>query len=183
MGVLTDYFIADDQQLAHAFAGWFTVAHEPVETEATNPFTGGPQIMRNWPPKEPVGVGGNGGVADIRHLSHVQMKRIDHVKLATLYNLLTGVTLEQVLEDLCKPALIDPTSEETGFSEVPTALATSLRHPDDGALEELAKKWQQTEEMELDQFTVEDCLEVLQELRGLARKMEANQRMYLYWSL
>ena len=88
MGVLTDYFVADEQQLAETFAGWYTVASEPVEMEVTNPFTGQLQTVQDWPRREPIGQGEVQDFIDIRHLPHVQMKRIDHVKLATLQQIL-----------------------------------------------------------------------------------------------
>lgn len=183
MGVLTDFFVANDQQLAAVFTGWLRVADKPVERQVKNPFTGQSQIAREWPPQGPVGAGELAEIPDVRQLPHVELKRIDHVKLARLHELLTGKPLRETLDVLMKPALVHPSKQETGLHELPRELTTAICELPEHALETIAAKWQQTEEMELDGMTVGHCAEVLRLLRGLTSRIESDQRTYLKWSL
>ena len=183
MSTLTDYFIADAQQLAIVFAGWLTVVNEPVAREVKNPFTGQTQRVRVWPPGKPVSNAEPAHSPDLSNVPHVQLKSVDPVKLATLNNILTGISVRDALDALLKPALVHRKNEDIGLHELPTQLTTALRALSDDAVDIAATNWQETEEMQSDQFTLRDCRNVLQSLRGLAQNCKTSQRMYLLWTL
>jgi hypothetical protein len=183
MSILTDYFIADPQQLAIVFAGWLTVVNEPVVREVKNPFTGQTQRVKEWPPGKPVSDDEPAHSPDLSNLPHVQLKNIDQVKIATLNNILTSTPVRDALDAFLKPVLVHPKNEDIGLNKLPKQLTAALRSLSDDAAEITAKKWQQTEEMQSDQFTSNDCKDVLRSLRGLAQSCKASQRMYLLWSL
>lgn len=183
MGILTDFFVANDQQLAAVFTGWLRVADEPVERQVKNPFTGQMQISREWLPQDPVGEGELADIPNIRQLPHVEWKGIDPVKLATLNELLTGKSVSETLHDFIKPALVHPTNDETSLHEVPRSLTVATQALSDDDLQNIAVKWQQTDEMQSDRFSVDLCTEVLQSLRRLVTALKSDQRTYLHWSL
>jgi hypothetical protein len=183
MGILTDFFVANDQQLAAVFTGWRRVADEPVERQIKNPFTGQMQIAREWLPLKPVGEGELADIPNIRQLPHAEWKGIDPVKLATLNELLTGKSVSEAVDDLMKPAVVHPTNDETSLHEVPRSLTVAIQALSDDDLQNVAVKWQQTEEMQSDRFPVEMCADVLQSLRRLVTAIEPDQRTYLHWSL
>jgi hypothetical protein len=183
MSILTDYFIADAQQLAMVFAGWLTVANEPVVREVKNPFTGQTQRVKEWPPGRPVSDDEPTHSPDVSNLPHVQLKNIDQVKIATLNNILTGTPVRDALDAFVKPALVHPKNEDIGLHELPKQLTAALRPLSDDAAKMTSKKWQQTAEMQSDQLALSDCQDVLRSLRGLAQSCKISQRMYLLWSL
>src|SRR5580704_114613 len=106
MGVLTDYFVADNEQLAIVFAGWNTVADKPIIREVKNPFTGKLQRVEEWRPAHPIATGDPANPPDLTTLSHVRWKRVDLVKLVMLDGILTGVPFEEALRTFVKPALV-----------------------------------------------------------------------------
>ncbi len=183
MGIHTDFFLADDEQLAHVFAGWLTVANEPVLREATNPFTGQTQSVKDWPPGKPVSEGEPSNSPELADLPHVRLKSVEHVKIAALTNILTGTPVKDAIDIFVKPALVHPTSDDIGLHELPNQLTAALRPLPDDAVDAAANKWQRTDEMQSDQFTFGDCKDVLHLLRGLAQSCKPPQRMYLLWSL
>ncbi len=183
MSILTDFFVANDDQLAMIFPGWLRVSDSPIERDVKNPFTGESQRIKEWPPVNPIGDGTLVEIPDVRKSPHAEWKGIGTVELATLNELLTGKTVRETLDSMSKPALVHPTTDETGLDEVPRDLTSALRNLSDHAIENVAAKWQQIEEMQSGQLTVEICKEILQSLRGLAMGVASDQRIYLLWSL
>src|SRR5262245_54556286 len=143
MGILTDYFVADHNQLAGLFTGWLTVAANPEIREAKNPFTGTMQRTKAWPPGSPIAAGPTADRIDLGPLPNVQFKRVDHAKIADLSNLLTNTSVDDAMDQLSKPALVHPTNDETGLHEIPAPLVAALGQLSDDALERLASQWQQ----------------------------------------
>ena len=184
MGVHTDLFVATESQLADVFVGWHTVPDAPDQKESTNPFTGEKIVVNDWKPG-PLIKGGN--LADtpaIETLPHYLSKRIDHVKLGKLHELITGEKYDEVIGSILKPALIHPDNEDTGLHQIPSGLASTLATLDETKRLEVAREWQLTEECQLDRFTVDDCKMVIDELHRLAVEAEqAHGSMYLLWSL
>jgi hypothetical protein len=183
MGVLTDFFVANDDQLATVFPGWLRVGDTPIEREVKNPFTGEIQRIKEWTKGKPVGNGKLADVPDIRQLPHAEWKHIGTVELATLNELLTGKPVRETLDAMSKPALMHPNTDETGLDELPRELTEALRQLSDHSLENIAARWQQTEEIESSGFTVAICNEILQSLRGLVLDAAPDKRIYLLWSL
>jgi len=183
MGILTDFFVANEQQLGAVFTGWLRVADKPIEREVKNPFTGQMQTSREWPPLGPIGEGELADIPNIKRLPHAEWKGIDPVKLASLNEILTGTPSRDSLDVMMRPALVHPHTDETSVHEFPSELTSALCHLEDSALERTAAQWQQTEEMQMDHMTVDLCGEILQSLRVLAKQIGVHERLYLQWSL
>lgn len=115
---------------------------------------------------------------DHRHFPHVQAKRIDHIKSATLDELLTGEPMH----------IPDPIREayDGDISVVPIrqALADSIIDLKDEELPQIAAAWAATEEWLLDGGTVSDLVEWLYQVRDLAKQARAtNTHMYVWMCL
>jgi hypothetical protein len=183
MGILTDFFVANDEQIAAVFTGWRRVADEPVERQVKNPFTGQTQTAREWTPLDPVGQGELADIPNIRQLPHVEWKNVDPVKPATLSQLLAGKSVSEGLQSLMKPALVHPTNDDTSLHEVPRYATAAIQGLSDENIQSIAVQWEQTDEMQRGRFSVDDCAEVLRSLRELATSLKPGQRMFLHWSL
>ncbi len=185
MGALTDFFVASPDELAAVLPGWLLVADEPSTREVQNPFTGQKQIATYWPPAidPPQNIDRESRSPDYKHLSHVEFKRIDHVKLAQLNAILAGGEFLDKMNQFNRPALIDPAqTDETGLHRLDDEFVAAL-----AAINEpktTAEQWAATEEMQLDQFTVDDCDSVLRELNRLAQDANTSGKgLYFWWSL
>lgn len=183
MGLLTDFFAADDQQLEATFVGWLKVAGAPIEREAVNPFTGEIQKVREWPTLETIGGGKPADIIDIRSLPHTELKNIDNLKIADLDTILTGAPDSETLDMAMKPALVHPTNNETGLHEIRPPLVAALRAVSEAGVDSAAAAWQKTEEMQYGHFTVDHCQTALRELVRLATEATPGQKMYLLWNL
>ena len=183
MGLVTDFILADRDELASTFRGWLLVSDEPVVKSSRNPFTGEEQSIPEWIPTQPIGEDEPTDAIEIDHLPHRSFKRIDNVKLSKLAALITGMTLDQSSAELSKPALLHPTSEEVGIDKLPEALVRALASSSDHELEDAAARWQQTDELQADGFRVSDAVAVLKGLRELAARRREGQHVYLCWSL
>lgn len=184
MGVQTDLFVANESQLADVFVGWHTVSNTPVQRETTNPFTGEPVVVKDWESGPPVKEGGLADIPNIESLPHYPAKRIDHVKLGKLHEIVTGEKYEDIIDAILKPSLMHPASEDTGLHQIPAGLANALANLDESIRVNIAKAWQLTEECQLDSFTVEDCKQVVEELHRLSKEsQQAHASIYLLWSL
>jgi hypothetical protein len=183
MGILTDFFVANDRQLATVFSGWLRVADQPVERQVKNPFTGQMQVAREWPSTDPVGDGPLEDIPNIRVLPHAEWKNVDPVKVAKLHEILTGSSLRETLDELMRPALVHPSNDETSLHEFPRGLTDAIRAVSDDELQSAAENWQRTEEMQAHGFSADLCADVLRSLRGLAAACAPDQRLYLQWSL
>ncbi len=184
MGVLTDFFAATESQLAEVFVGWHTVSNTPIQRETTNPFSGEAIIVNDWQPGPLIREGELVDSPAIEALPHSHFKGVDHVKLGTLYKLVSGDKHEHFIDTLSKPALIYPEGEDIGLHQIPSALTSALATLSENKHAEVAMKWQLTEECQLDRFTVDDCETVVKELHSLAQEaVKLHGSLYFLWSL
>jgi hypothetical protein len=179
----TDYFVADDEGLSSAFAGWLTVGPEPVIREAPNPFTGEIQRVEEWSPQGPISDGLPAELPDLVPLPHVHLKRVEHAKVASLAALVTGRPAAEVLQSMLKPALIHPHNEDVGLHAVPADVVSALGALHDNDIEAIAAKWKETDQMQADNFHLQDCCDVQRSLGVLSRAAAPPRQMYLLWSL
>jgi hypothetical protein len=187
MGVLTDFFVADVNELAKAFPTWLAVADTPTLREVTNPFTGEMQVVEEWQPKHrpAVEVSDEARIPNYGILPNAEFKRVDTVMLATLQELISDVSYDDASKQFNRPALIDPwESNETGLFRLSDGFVTSLALISEGIIPDVAAKWAETEEMQLDRATPSDCETVVRELKRLAIiARETGRAMYYCWSL
>lgn len=185
MGVLTDFFVASASELSAAFPNWQAVANEPIIREVINPFTGQKQTVSEWQPLP--GSSANSTDVDltpiISGLPVAEFKRIDHVKLARLQEILCGDDVRAALEGLLRPARIHPANEDTGLHQLPDRLAAQLSVLKPTEISAYAERWSTSEEMTMDKFNAEDCAHVLRELVRLAQiSATTNAGLFLLWS-
>ncbi len=187
MGVMTDFLVANQDELHRAFPKWVAVAESPVMTEFTNPFTGKKQSVLKWiaADDKPVNVSEQRFLDRFRDLPNAQFKRVEHFKLASLIEILTGIGEDDSLQTLERPALLNPSSDgEEGLNELPRAGVIAIADMSAAELPSIAAQWVVTEEMEADMFTMADCEEVLRELNRLAKlARDSRSGLYLCWSL
>lgn len=183
MGLLTDFFVASEEEVKAAFPTWLAVAAKK-NRETINPFTG--EKLLTWGPAEPQKSKRpkKGKLFDIRPFPHCQYKRVDLIKLATLMELTCGISFKKSLNALEKPALIDPASDEQGLHRLPANLSEALAGLTDKAGKATAKKWSQTEELQLDEFSQDDAHEIVQSLRKLSVVAQKEGKgLFTWWSL
>ncbi len=185
MGLLTDFFVASPDELRSIFPAWLPVANQPVTREFHSRITGKKQTALYWPPAihAPQSVTPESLGPNYQNVMHVEFKRVDHVKLAQLNVILSGGEFQDRFKQFNRPALIDPNQTyEAGLhcldEEFVRALAAITQ------ANNIAQHWAEIEEMQMDQFTVEDCEIVLGELIRLAQHANAtDKQLYFWWCL
>ncbi len=185
MSVLTDFFVASPEELADIFPAWFAVADEPSIQEVENPFTGQKQTVTRWLPlgEYPANVAPDELPPNYGQVEHCESNRVDHVKLARLNVLLSGGEVLERMQQFNRPALIEPAqADETGLHRLADDFVAALSSVSEPEI--IAANWAATEEMQLDQFTADDCAAVLRELARLAViAVKAQKGLYFWWSL
>ncbi len=217
MGVLTDFFVASEDELKMIFDGWLPVASEKYR-EFTNPQTGevqldwgpDPDALKRWEASQrEVSASQYDRTAsrwkmwdwlsrlfrtkqaspevrliDFSMLPHVCFKGVDLVRLSTLCSILTGLQCDDALEQILKPALIDPLTEDEGLHCIPLAFTKALAELDNDDVRRTAREWFQSEESELDWALEANARSVIKALAELAKKaVEQGKSLYYWWSL
>ncbi len=110
-------------------------------------------------------------------LPAVAAKGLTSVSLAKLAEI-TGVgTYDALVERIAQGRLAE--SGEAGLLRIPIAVRDALAETDE--LDSFAARWAATQELSLDGWRTQDSLEVLRELRQLAREAAADGRELWYW--
>jgi hypothetical protein len=200
MGMLTDFFVASPTELEAAFPTFLPVADQPEMREQINPFTLEKMQVPHWIPAERASQrkrsatkpgksrrSGSKPKHDVRALPHVMYKRVDHVKLATLWGTWEGIEFLSAIDAIAgaKPPLVEPDDDQSsGLTRLPDGFVDALSDLDDKTLKAKAKLWAQSDEWVADGATAKDLVEVLTELRRLAKTAKtAGKYMYLWWSV
>ncbi|MGD8456646.1 MAG: hypothetical protein PVF83_09700 [Anaerolineales bacterium] len=192
MGILTDFFVASQDEVETTFHGWLPVSLEK-NRECINPYTGETQL--EWGPdldafekwketqKKPSKKRGTKPI-NISQYPYVQYNEVDLVKLATLYSILTGVQFKESIDKLAKPALINPLNEDQGLHCIPVEFVKALTEIDDEKIKTNAEIWAQTDEFEMDGFSENDAIDIINTLKNLAMIASAqSKQLYHWWSL
>lgn len=192
MGILTDFFVASQDELITIFNGWLPVSAEK-NREYVNPYTGetqldwgpDPDAFEKWKESQKKLFKKRGvQPIDYSQYPHAHYKQVDLVKLATLYSILTGIQFEEAIDQLAKPALINPLNEDQGLHCISLEFTKSLAEVNDDTLRINAGKWAQTEELEMDGFTEDDALSIIDSFNNLAKvALEQGKHLYHWWSL
>lgn len=115
-------------------------------------------------------------------LPTVEANGLTEVTIATLGQILGAGSYD----DLVRRTSEGPEAEwregedgDTGVLLIPREIRDALATVDD--VDTVADRWASTEELSLDEWQVEDALEVLREVRELARDARAAGRELWYW--
>ena len=107
----------------------------------------------------------------------VEAKGLTEVTIATLGDILGAGSYDSLVERAAEGR--QAAGGEAGFLTVPTEIRDALATVDD--LKTVADRWVSTEELTLDGWQAEEALEVLREVRELAREARAADRELWYW--
>jgi hypothetical protein len=183
MGILTDFFVAADADLPKGFAGWRVNTGKQIRREMRNPFTGKLQEFWDWEGGEAIGRALDPkSQADcyytfLKSVPSVQWKRVDPLKLASLYESKAGMATVTV-EHLTMPALIPPDGDDAQLFRLPfewIEVVAGIESPS-----AIAEKWMESEELSLDGWTFDDTNDVIQTLKMLAQNaIETKRSMFL----
>jgi hypothetical protein len=191
MGVLTDLFVAFNEELRAAFPSRVTVKPEPIVREARNPFTGKVVRTKEWVPAEPFPTMSASVGSQMKYereaflsLPHLECKGLDPIMLAALWTVLQGGDLHDHMDSITRPALLAPGDPDDWLYQLPDGLVSALEPLPASTVVEVASQWSKVEEFKASNWRADDGREVLLVLTELARKAINSQRsMYLWVSL
>ena len=98
MGMIIEFFVANDNELKSTFAGWCIVSKKKGKQTYTDPFTGEARTVITWKPAGLIKEGDGHAFKNVTNLPHYSSGRIDPVKLATLQELLCGTDYDEAIE-------------------------------------------------------------------------------------
>jgi hypothetical protein len=231
MGVLTEFFVASEDELKMVFDGWLPVASEK-HVVGTNRQTGkifydwgpDPDALKRWQTLQAEKLANRAAsgskvlrwldrlfgpsssynpyynpMVDFSMLPHACFKAVTLTCLADLYSDLTGIQYDEAREQIEKPVLISPWSEDEGLYCLPQAFTEALVELDTDSINQMAKRWfpkwfprkrfhgeeseesEESEEESSDEASGEYIFETLAELATAALKYDKN--LYHWWSL
>ena len=120
-------------------------------------------------------------IPDISQFHHVQYRRVDLFKLASLFSILSSLTFEDALDNLEKPAYVLPDYNEQAIHILPEDFLKLLANIEKESLSAVANQWWQTEELQLDGFSEEDTQDVLLTISRLAIIAISEQKYLFHW--
>ena len=214
MGLITNFFITSKDELRSFFPAWLPVSESknhparnsltgeiqldwgPAPTYPSQMDTSGnnslkPQpTVKNFISKivlffQPLPLGPLDKRFDVKQFAHYAIfNDVDIVKLAILFEILGGITFNEALNAWDKPALINPDSADKGLYAFPSKMTLLLSALTESEINQLSKKWANTEELKLDQFDEVDALEIVTTLKNLSLiTVQKDKTLYLWWSL
>ena len=110
-------------------------------------------------------------------LPAIAAKGLTAVSLAKLSEIIGVGAYDALVERIAEGRKAE--SGEAGLLTIPTEVRDGLAGTHD--LDSVAAQWAATEELSLDRWRAQDSLEVLRELRELAREAGADGRDLWYW--
>jgi hypothetical protein len=118
-------------------------------------------------------------------LPTVEAKGLTPVTIATLGEILGAGSYDSLVERAAQGPEAEPREGEdrdAGVLTIPREIREALATVDE--LSTVADRWASTEELTLDEWQVEDAIEVLREVRELARDaLAADRDLWYWWSL
>ena len=113
-------------------------------------------------------------------LPAIAAKGLTAVSLAKLSEIIGAGAYDALVERIAEGRKAE--SGEAGLLTIPTEVRDGLAGAHD--LDSVAAQWAATEELSLDRWRAQDSLEVLRELRELAREAAVDgQDLWYWWSL
>jgi hypothetical protein len=111
----------------------------------------------------------------------VGWKWMDPVKLGTLGAILGAGTYDELADQMLAD-MRGAASGEAGLFQVPDAMRDALAAVEDPVAP--AARWLETDELRLDEWTLEEARHLIQQVRELARRATVDRRhLYVWWSL
>jgi hypothetical protein len=197
MGVLTDFFIASDEEFKRVLRGWKRAApllDTPQVRTATNPFTGKPVTIRSR--HDPASERADLDAVvdpDLSSLPRIDLTGTDPTNIAALAELLLSWDEQSAMDEVMGRSVSGPADTEQCVWELPSVLTLRLAELSESDIEQhgvlWSKKHQQqamtikNEWMRNYELSIPDSLwiERLQKLAELARlARDSNWRMYLW---
>lgn len=191
MAQYTDFFVTDLTGLKRAFLGWKRPAPERVEVERKNPFTGALMAVPTWvpDPSDTEAVQPLAGATLGQRLGsfpHLALNNVDMLKVADLMAIVLGDDADTWLDRLGNPPPLAPTEPTEGFlAEVPAAFVSAAIAWSEASRQDVATKWSQAiAESTGDDWSADDCAQILKDLATLATRAEAgsNGKHLYYWA-
>ncbi len=209
MGILTDFFVASEQELAEVFSTLERVAPEkkrfldvasgreylewvpeswkdlpePIRIEPKLvPKMSFWQRVQSWfKPKPKIEISAVDYEPHYDRFEHyIQGKGVDLVMLAALSAIVCEISFEEALEQLEIPALLDPEMDNnSGVHCLPDRFTQNLAELSDAAFMDTAQKWAQTEEFEAERRKADEAQNILNILTGLA-SLAVQEKKHLY---
>jgi len=189
---LTDFFLATQDELRRACAGWPAPLGTPRTETRTNPFTKKPIVVREWTPPD----------ADFSHATlapdfstfpSLDMKGLGVAEMTLLVAAALDIDRTRARE-VDRPPLIAPPECEIALCEVPAELSRRLASADERELDVLAEKWtalaradiagipdKRTREAMLAERTLAYWKRTLASLAAFARKAATEKKRLFYW--
>jgi hypothetical protein len=197
MGVLTDFFIASDDEFASVFRGWKRAApllNTPRTFEVINPFTGKPMTGQSRSnPESPQADADAILDPDFHQLPWIDLKGIFPNEIANLAEGLLGWDNQTAQDEVMGRSVSGPKDTEQFVTEMPAELTTRLAELNEKQIQQQGKRWSQRQAE--DAMGIQDdgtrnsllntpetvWIEVIQELAELAKQAHAtNRRMYMW---
>lgn len=186
MSILTDFFIATEEELVAAFPLRYPVAKRPKLRKTKNPFTGEAVTVKEWGPAKPFPPTAEGvtypskdeGKA-VRRLPLLQLKGVDPVKLASLWSILGGGEWLPLVDELMRPALLAPGDDFNRLYRMPQKWVEAVAGI--GTIAPVAKLWAATDEFNFVKWRLADAREILNPLRELAKRALAESKGMFLW--
>ena len=191
MAHYTDFFVTDLSELRRAFVGWKRPAPERVQTERKNPFTGSIMMAPTWvadPSDTEIVQPLAGSTLGDRLASfpHLALNNVDMLKVADLMAIVLGDEAARWLDRLGNPPPLVPTEPSEGFlAELPAPFVSTAVAWSDATRRDVAAKWSHAiAESTGDEWSEDDCVQILKDLSALATKAEgaASGKHLYYWA-
>jgi hypothetical protein len=193
MGLLTDFFVASESEIASTFPGWLPCSAEDCIKKDQNTHPPKPKgfltrLKSFFSFKQPVApetqLENDTPSPDITVFPHFCYKRIDILKLGTLFEILTGINNEDAFVQIEDTSLAEPENGEQVLFRLPDTFTNALANISETEIEIVTKKWALTEEFQETEFTLIDIKEVITALSNLAQNsLQNNKHLYHLWSL
>lgn len=188
MGIISDFFVASEEELRATFPYRVAVKPEPVISTMSNPFTGETVTSKQWMPAEPFSEDWTSPgkileteLAAFRKLPNKQYGDVDQIKLASLATLLCDDDWEMYMDVLSRPALLAPEDIDSWIHRLPDTMVSKLASLQDSQVSELAVAWGDTEESDISSWPPSDVLEVIKTLCELAKLAVDSQKGFYFW--
>jgi hypothetical protein len=155
MGVLSDLFVAERDKVAIDFAG-------------------GPTTDGRFP------------ATDVKGLEQVKLGALGQLIFDAAFESADegsyGKTYDALVHEMSEP-VHEHGDEGPWVYPIPERFRRALADLAEADLPELAKRWSETEEFELDGLSAEDALDYLRELKTMAAQAIAPKHLFLWMSL
>jgi hypothetical protein len=111
----------------------------------------------------------------------VGWKWMDPVTLGTLGEIVGAGTYDELADQMLAD-MRGAASGEAGLFQLPEAMRDALTAVEDPVAP--ATRWLETDELRLDEWTLDEARDLIQQVRELARRATADERhVYVWWSL